>query len=331
MEVLLNMKHSKVFKSISLLSIGLFITFFVYNTTSNYSLKELIKLNPFKYDISVSILIISLLFYSLGILARAFRLLYLNDRSLGSVRKLIYLQFLSTTSQLLLPFRLGDGVRVYIFRKYFDGIAESAFLFVVEKILDTITLLSILIFIIWSNKFSIPFISDSRLFILFSILITSLFIIPDLIDIFHRHLIVNDSKNNIKIFFLKISKNILLGKDKTLKKIEGKKINILFLTYIIWAFDCLSFTFIVYSLKADQAITFLTGGFVALSSFLPSPPLGIYGSVNIGFYWSEITSGIKGLNEYSEIYSFLIYGSTCIITLSMYIYLKLNKNKKRLK
>ena len=68
---------------------------------------------------------------------------------------------------------------------------------------------------------------------------------------------------------------------------------------------------------------------VALSSFLPSPPLGIYGSVNIGFYWAELTSGVEGLNKYSEIYSFLIYGSLSIMTFIIYASLKFKNKKKK--
>lgn len=318
-----------MFKKFFLIFIGFLITLFVYNNSSNYSIKELINLDPSNYNISLSLLIISILCYALGVLARAIRLLYLNNNSVSSFRKLIYLQFLSTSSQLLLPFRLGDGARIYLFRKYFDGLAESAFLFVIEKILDTITLITILIFVIWSNQYSLPFISDSRLFILFSILITSLFIIPDFIDIFHRHLVINGGNKNTKMFLLKISKNILLARDKTLRRIDGKQINILCISYVIWAFDSLSFTFIVNSLKVDQVIAFILGPFVALSSFLPSPPLGIYGSVNIGFYWAELTSGVEGLNKYSEIYSFLIYGSLSIMTFIIYASLKFKNKKKK--
>lgn len=315
-------------KKVFLATIGFLIAIYVYKNNANYSLKELLNLDLFNYGISLNFLIISFFSYLLGVLARGIRLLYLNNNSVSSVRKIIYLQILSTCSQLILPFRLGDGVRIYLFRNYFDGISESAFLFIIEKILDTITLITILIFAIWNNQLSLPLISDSRFFILFSILICSLFIIPDLIDLIHCHLIIHNDNTKFKLFLLKISKNILLGRDKTIKKIKGKEINILFLSYLIWVFDCLSFTFIINSLNVNQFIAFIIGPFVALSSFLPSPPLGIYGSVNIGFYWAEITSGIAGIREYSEIYSLLIYGSLSILTFIVYLTLKLNNKIK---
>ena len=70
-----------MFKKFFLIFIGFLITLFVYNNSSNYSIKELINLDPSNYNISLSLLIISILCYALGVLARAIRLLYLNNNS----------------------------------------------------------------------------------------------------------------------------------------------------------------------------------------------------------------------------------------------------------
>ena len=321
------MKNSVMIRKLLFFLVGIFIVFGLYNIFNNYSLNKLYELNSSNYNIIFSSLFLSFLFYVFGVITRAIRLFYLSNSSGNSLRELIYLQFLTTATQLIMPFRMGDIARIYYFRDYFNGIAESTFLFVIEKILDTITLLSLLILSIWSNNYLAPFLTDSRLFILFSIIATSLYILPDITDIFYKHLITTGGNTRYKIFFLKISREIILARYKTLNKLKGRKINVLCISYVIWAFDCLSFSFIITSLKADQLLTFMIGPLVALSGFLPSPPSEISGSVNIGFYWTEIISGIEGLRNYYEIYPLLIYGSFSLITFLIYFVITLRKYK----
>ena len=62
---------------------------------------------------------------------------------------------------------------------------------------------------------------------------------------------------------------------------------------MIWIFDSLSFLFIMRILQKSWDSSLIAGPLVALSSFLPSPPLGISGSVTIGLYWSGLFTGIE--------------------------------------
>ena len=107
-----------------------------------------IKINSFEFEntfslsnrllkvITIQNIFTCLGFYFVGIFGRSLRLFYISDKINISIKKLLYLQTLSTSMQLALPFRLGDGARIYIFKNYLKGIPESAFIFIIEKVLD---------------------------------------------------------------------------------------------------------------------------------------------------------------------------------------------------
>ena len=117
--------------------------------------------------------------------------------------------------------------------------------------------------------------------------------------------------NNLKVHLL--TKNFLL-------KIFQFKLNIIIsLSFFIWFFDCLSFYFIASEIGLEKTFMFLIGPLCALSGFLPSPPLGIYGSINIGFYWAYRINGLDLILNYSFVYSLLIYGSIVMLSLFMFI------------
>lgn len=311
-----------MYKKIIFVVIGIFVAFYTYNLTSIDTTDTLSLFSFFKENISLKYFFISLFCYFIGVIGRSLRLFYLSNKVNFSLRKLIYLQFISTSFQLTLPFRLGDGARIYLFKNYLEGLADSAFIFIVEKLLDTITLISILILMLWSNQRFLSFLSDSRLIILASIILTFLYVLPDLIEVIYRSSLVSKSNSAIRLLFLRISREILIARNKTVQRLKGRVINILCISYVIWAFDCLSFIFITTSLKIDQLYVFIMGSFSALSAFLPSPPLGIYGSINIGLYWSEAITEIEGLIEYSKIYSVMIYGIFALFTAIMYVVIK---------
>ena len=84
---------------------------------------------------------------------------------------------------------------------------------------------------------------------------------------------------------MKFVRDMLLARQKTINRVNGKLLNLVCMSYVIWAFDSLSFTFIASALKEEYFLSFLIGPLCALSGFLPSPPLGIYGSVNTTYFY----------------------------------------------
>ena len=181
---------------------------------------------------------------------------------------------------------------------------------------------------IWSNEKFLRLIADSRFIILASILLTTLYVLPDLLEIIYRNLLVRSGSSKIKILLMKFVRDILLARQKTINRVSGKLLNLICISYVIWAFDSLSFTFIASALKQEYLLSFLVGPLCALSGFLPSPPLGIYGSVNIGMFWAEKLSGISNIASFSSIYSVFIYGSIVLFSMLCFCYVNLIRRKK---
>ena len=314
-------------KKVIIFLIGIIVFYYALKINSFDLLNTFSKSSEVLKIISIKNILVCLFFYFIGIIGRAMRLFYLSGKIDISIRELLYLQTLSTASQLALPFRLGDGARIFIFKKYLKGIAESTFIFIVEKILDSITLFSILILMIWSNEKFLRLIADSRFIILASILLTTLFVLPDLLEIIYRNLLVRSGNSKIKIFLMKFVRDMLLARQKTINRVNGKLLNLVCMSYVIWAFDSLSFTFIASALKEEYFLSFLIGPLCALSGFLPSPPLGIYGSVNIGMFWAEKLSGVSNISSFSSIYSIFIYGSIVLFSIICLCYVSFMRRK----
>ena len=131
-------------------------------------------------------------------------------------------------------------------------------------------------------------------------------------ELFYKDILIKPD-GKLKMSFIKSFSPIFLAKKKVIHNLKGKIINTLLISYIVWIFDSLSFVFIMRILQTSWYSSLVAGPMVALSSFLPSPPLGISGSVTIGLYWSGLFTGIKNLTDYSYTYSILIYGSFVII------------------
>jgi len=297
-------------KSFIFICIGLIVSYF----TSRVILKNNFEflLNP----TSIEIVIICIFFYLVSLIFRGIRIYILSNNDKKSLISCIYLQLKVTSFQLILPFRLGDLVRIYIFRKYLNGISESVTIFAAEKIFDLLAAFSI--FFIWmipDKFFFIEKIFENIYLIIFTISL----ILIGLICIFFIYYYFENiiSKKIYQSKLLKIIYHIIFVQKKIIIISKNKIYHLITITYLIWFFDSLSFIFIIPIIKSFKDIL-LIGPIVALSSILPSPPLGLSGSVPIGLYWIQFITGIEGLLKYSANYSLYIYGSTIIITIIIY-------------
>ena len=120
---------------------------------------------------------------------------------------------------------------------------------------------------IWSNEKFLKLIADSRFIILASILLSTLYVLPDMLEIIYRNLLVRSGNSKIKTFLMKFVKDMLLARQKTINRVNGKLLNLICISYVIWAFDSLSFTFIASTLKEEYLLSFLIGPLCALSVF----------------------------------------------------------------
>ena len=277
--------------------------------------------------ISIFSLFISIFFYNLGILLRAYRINYfIKHRS--NLIQIIYLQYLTTGIQLLAPFRLGDGMRIYLFRNKLGNFKNSAFIFLIEKTFDFSALICILFLANLQLKFydldNIVNIKNTVTIVYF-LLLTVFFIILYLVKkdfsykickkIFYKNLFIKNFLSDIKFSIIKFTK--------------FEFIVTFFVSFLIWVSDGLSFQFIVYYFKQDSLYNFVLGPFTALSSILPSPPLGIYGAIHIGFYWMGELTKIGNYTNLAPIYSILIYGSAILIAFIFFIFNKIYDNFKK--
>ena len=303
--------------------IGVFVT----SLTSKLILNN--DLNYFHTNFNKSLLIICVFFYLFSICLRGVRIFLLSDLENKSLRESISLQLITSSLQLLLPFRLGDIARFYIFRNYLNNLAESASVFFIEKTFDLIATLSIILIWLIPDKLKyLPIIFKSNYVVVFVSVFFFLFII------FSNKSLQNyiSKSNSGKIFKTKISIR-LLSLSNTVQTIFTRSRKNLFklisITLGIWIFDSLSFIYITSLFNPSFKDILLIGPLVALSSSLPSPPLGISGSVAIGFYWTELLTGMNNLVSYSTNYSINIYGSIVIICIIFYCLKKFRDLKLR--
>ncbi len=255
--------------------------------------------------------------YILSVLLRGLRLYLFTPSVKHRFRTLFRKQFLSTCFQLLLPFRIGDIIRIYLFRDYLKGLSESSLVFLVEKLFDFAVLFFMISYFVFFGSFDLEFISflsKSNIPLLLLLIVSSVFVIPFFANVIYRYLLSSKLKSRKK-GLLPIFYPLIVTQDALYSRIRKTFLVSLFLTYLIWVFDCLSFSFIVLSLNLNLLSTLLLGPLVSLSSFFPSPPLGISGSVSVGFYWFQQALNISDALQYSLIYSLYIYATFCVSTI----------------
>ena len=127
------------------LFVGIFVIYFshrliTFNSESNIFTE--FKGNLLEIDIEKYLL--SLFFYIAGIVLRGLRIYFFSTAKSKILMDYIYLQFICTGLQLSLPFRFGDGTRIYFFKDKLGNIKNSGTIFIIEKIFDTLILFSFL-------------------------------------------------------------------------------------------------------------------------------------------------------------------------------------------
>lgn len=291
-------------RKISLIIFGFLTTWFAISVTQNNNFEIKGIFNQGK-ELPLISLIISIIFYNLSIILRAVRINYFLKKH-SSFLEILKLQYITTGFQLFVPFRLGDGIRIIFFKKKFGNLANSTFIFFIEKIFDLV-ILFFLLFIsgILLNLFDIyTLINQNSILVMLSFIILFISLISTPISK------TISTKNKFK----KPIKNLIHGFNKYIGTFSFRKlIKTFFITMIIWIFDNLSFFFVIDYFKQNFLYHFLLGPLTALSSILPSPPMGFYGSINIGFYWLGELAKIKSYTNLAPLYSIFIYGTTIFI------------------
>ena len=299
---------------------GVLVTYTVSNQLSSADYLNL----DVKFTTPLLLIPFSFSCYILSVLLRGLRLYLFTPSVKHKFRTLFKKQFLSTCFQLLLPFRIGDIVRIYLFRNYLNGLSESSLVFLVEKLFDLAVLFFMISYFVFFGSFDLKFISflsKSNIPLLILLIVSSVFVIPFFANVIYRYILTSELTSR-KRALLPVFYSLIITQDALYSRIRKTFLVSLFLTYLIWVFDCLSFSFIVLSLKLNLLSSLLLGPLVSLSSFFPSPPLGISGSVSVGFYWFQKALNMSDALQYSLIYSLYIYANFCVCTLIMFCLFK---------
>tara|TARA_B100000073_G_scaffold348470_1_gene367572 strand:- start:9527 stop:10462 length:936 start_codon:yes stop_codon:yes gene_type:complete len=303
-------------RKILLIIFGFLTTIFAIKVTRTTDI-NITNFFDYSSDFSFRTLILSLISYNISIFLRAYRLnSFLKNQS--NFIRIFNLQYIATGFQLLAPFRLGDGIRIVLFKKKLGNFANSTFVFLIEKIYDFIIL--ILMLFISSLRFNFLNIENliNQFFIIISFLIfIAFFVLYKLRKFIRNWLLKIISPSKFTVLVNEYNNSLLI--------FSRYKIILSFLiSFFIWFFDCLSFYFVISYFNQNLLDSFILGPLTALSSILPSPPMGIYGSINIGFYWMGELTKIQNYTNIAPIYSILIYGSTICIAVFLLLTEKIN-------
>jgi len=272
-------------------------------------------------DVNFYYIFISFAAYFLAHIVRAIRLFIIVGIRAPSIRSLIYTQLMTNGVNLLLPFKLGEVYRIVEFSRLFKNSSTTIYSIVLERFLDLVFLLLVLLILIKSFGASPEVESGLSIifYISFSLLILALifiYIIPNNINELRLFIAKNSSKER-GIRWLKRLKYVDLSINKTFYGVKNNSSTILLLTLVIWALEVCSFMFFV-SVLDDYAAIVMLAVLVFLSSLLPSGPLG-YGGIQLAFYYISVMYEKVDFIIYASVYQIFIFGPAIVLALVFYM------------
>ena len=123
-------------------------------------------------------------------LLRSLRTYYLLQDFSGRFRDLIQAQFFTAALQIFLPFKLGDILRVYVYKKFVSSYIGSSIVYLIEKIFDIIALFFILAFsLVVFDSFTLNLILPVVSAFLFGLF--ALITLPDILSIYYKDQLKN--------------------------------------------------------------------------------------------------------------------------------------------
>ncbi len=188
----------------------------------------------------------SLLAYLFSHVIRAIRIVVLMGRQDYSLWKLIYMQFYTNGINLILPFKLGEVYRVIEFNKLIKDSNRLLLTIITEKTLD------LLLLFIWA-LLAILFLGQQIAVLQLVVWILMALIASSLVILF----VLPENIRSINVFLAKRYNsrwvvNVLAFSDKIASVIanikltlKGNASTILLLTFAIWFFEMLGFTYLL--------------------------------------------------------------------------------------
>ena len=304
----------KIFNQVSVL-IGIIFLVGIYKSvisTSEIHLQDTI------HEIGIGSLIVSSCFYLFSHLLRSLRIAVMAGREDISLRKVVKTQFYTNGINLILPFKLGEIIRLWDFHKLIKKYEVSVSTILAEKFID-------LCFLFFGLSISLIIVDTAKLDLDFTIISCMGFI---MVVLFFYFII----PNNVKSFNLFIAKRYshphvikaLAFTSKLYRIIKSmqdifrqKTATLLVFTLMIWTFEVMAFFFLFDFLDSYKLILLLSF-LVFLSVFIPSGSLG-FGGVQLGFYCLYLINPDFKFLELSLIYQIFLFMPAIFISFAIFM------------
>lgn len=298
-------------------------------------IKDIIKFDISKLStvigkLSVSYIVLGIIFYNFAHLLRTFRLYFLmNDSNIGFIN-LLKLQYKANAVNLILPFKLGESYRIYAFSKPLGNITKSLITLFIERSLDLFVIFFILTIVYTFNTD----INSNYTFILYFILTVSLIIIitiysilPQTLQLIQKRILEkgNIQFKTVSFFITKLLESITILTELINNKISSLSI----ISLLIWIFEIATLITFFNIFNTDFKIYTVLSIYIALSSLLPNGPAGL-GGIQLAFYYVLLNTEYGSMStDYAYIYSIFIFGSAIIFGLFIYLSDYLHKNESK--
>jgi hypothetical protein len=303
-----------IFKKIILVILGFAFLYWIYKTY-NW------EIDFSKLDLNYWLLLIGPFFYLLSHVLKAYRLMRLaSDKVTENFFSIISFQIETNAWNLILPFKLGEGIRIFRFSKISKiKTLDVTMIIVLEKIIDIIVL-----FLFFIVGILISEVSVSDVGIVFYVLSIFLLFLVSVSLIFENFLssfqiaLIQRNKSWLSLKLLNITSILLRSMLKLKSLVNGKHIELFFISFLIWSLELISFFAVFSFFQLQMEGVFFITVFVALSWILPNASLGI-GGIQLAFYSVALLLNIEERLEYSFVYILVVYIPSIILGLYLLI------------
>lgn len=272
-------------------------------------------------ELNYWLLLVGPFFYLLSHVLKAYRLIRLSsDKETENFFSIISFQFETNAWNLILPFKLGEGIRIFRFSEITKiKKLDVTMIIILEKIIDIIIL-----FLFFCVGLLISDVTVSDVGIVFYVLGIFLLFFVSISLVFENFLssfqvaLIQRKRSWLSIKLLNLTKLLLTSMLKLKLLLKGKHTELFFISFLIWSLELISFFAVFSFFESEMEGVFFITVFVALSWLLPNASLGI-GGIQLAFYSLAQLLNLEARLEYSFLYILVVYIPSIILGLSLLI------------
>jgi hypothetical protein len=301
--------------------VGLFFFYYflhLFDELPKIDLKEILAEMNYLYVFG------SLAAYLFSHVLRGLRIAVLMGRQDYSLWKLMYLQFYTNAINLIFPFKFGEVYRIVEFNKLIHDKKKLVLTIVTEKTIDLLILFSwalLAIVLLGQNIVALK----TVLWVISSLIAFSLiifFVLPE--NIRTVNLVIAKRYNSkwvIRLLAMTTNISHVIANIKHTLRMNAS--TIVLLTFLIWIFEVMGFTYLLPFLAIKSQI-WLLSILVFLSSLIPSVSLGL-GSLQLGFSTLDYHTSQFNSLLISITYQTFIFSPAVLIGFLLYLYVNVKR------